>query len=117
MDQGMPPADKTTVDPNTGTIMSTTGDGEYSGSVTVLNGSGVTGVAAQASQNISLLGFTTKIGDADSRNYKKTQIIYKNDNEESAKAIRDKIGCGQIMQDDGQKSFDTDILVIIGADF
>lgn len=117
MDQGLPPDEKTYIDPNTGTIMSTAGGGDYSGNVTVLNGSGIVGAAAQCAEKLNSMGFITTTGNADSEDYTKTLIIYRGDNKDAAEAIRDKIGCGKIQEDDGSQQFSGDILVIIGLDF
>lgn len=84
----------------------------------VQNGCGVTGAAGSASLKIIAMGFVATAENADRDDYSKTLIIYKNDDkEEAAEAIADKLGCGRVQQNDGDFSFDGDILVIIGLDF
>lgn len=62
------------------------------------------------------MGFTTNVGNADSQD--RTIIIYRNDDqEEAAEAIKDKLGCGRVMKDNGNYNFNTDFLVIVGADY
>ena len=118
MDAGLPPNEDPYIDPATGTVMSTCGGGDWTGTVSVKNGSGIDGAAASASLKIIALGFTATTGNADKDNYSKTLIIYKDDDkEDAAEAIADKLGVGRVQQNDGDYDFDTDILVIIGLDF
>lgn len=117
MDKGLPPDPKSYIDPATGTVMSTAGDGG-SGSISIKNGTSRDGLAAKAAEIIADLGFLTTIGNADSSDYKKTIIVYNDENmQEAAEKIRDAIGCGEIMKNDGQYSFTSSILVVLGADF
>ena len=106
VDQGLSPTTTTVVDPETGVILQSSGDGttaatygtsgtsgsssggaasntnsaatnvKYTGSVAVRNGTGATGVASSAAEKIAKLGFTTETGNADSSNYTKTLVIY-----------------------------------------
>ncbi len=118
MDKGLPPEEETYIDPATGTIMSSAGRGDWEGKVVVWNGSGVTGAAAKAAGRIVALGFTAETGNADSSDFSRTLIIYKDeDKEDAAEAIADKLGCGKVQEDNGKYNFDGDILVIIGLDF
>ena len=117
MDNGLPPDEETYIDPATGTVMSTAGVGEWSGTVTVLNGTDTAGLAASVANKLYNMGFTTSTGNTNG-NYDKTFIYYKNDDqEEAAQAIRDKLHYGIVKQGDCPEDCNTDIIVIVGADY
>lgn len=121
MDKGLPPDLTTYIDPATGTVMSTSGvavNGRFSGSLSIKNGTNREGLAASAASKVYGLGFTINVGNADSQDYKETVIVYDNeDKQEAAEAIRDALGCGKVMKNDGSYSFGSDILVVVGTDF
>ena len=117
MDNGLPPDEESYIDPATGTVMSTAGVGEWSGSVTILNATDTSGLASSIANRLFNMGFTTNVGNADT-NHDTTLIIYRNDEQEdAAEAIKDKLGCGRVVKDNGDYSFNTDFLVIVGADY
>ncbi len=87
--------------------------------VTVLNGNGITGLAAQVAEILDGSGFEVEDSDdADSYNYSSTLIIYNDSNLESTACnIAEALGVGTVMENDGSYSFDTGFLVILGADY
>lgn len=123
MDKGLPPDEETYIDPATGTVMSTAGapdgvESNFTGKVSVRNGTNKEGLASKASNKIYQLGFTTDVGNANTQDYKNTIIIYANDEDRAgAEAIKDVLGCGQVLKDNGEYSFTGNILVVVGTDF
>ena len=123
MDQGLPPDPDTYIDPATGTIMSSAGGVMSSGSngdvaVTIRNGTTRDGLAAEASSKLVDLGYRTNVGNANSQDYTSTVIVYDDDSMRGdAEKIRDELGCGQVMKNNGDYLFSTDILVVVGTDF
>lgn len=123
MDQGLPPDPDTYIDPATGTIMSSAGGVMSSGSsgdvaVTIRNGTTRDGLAAEASSKLVDLGYRTNVGNANSQDYTSTVIVYDDDSMRGdAEKIRDELGCGQVMKNNGDYLFNTDILVVVGTDF
>ena len=87
--------------------------------VTVLNGNGVTGLAAQVAEILANAGFEVEDSDnADSYDYSSTLIIYNDSDLESAACeIAEALGVGTVMENDGSYSFDTGFLVILGTDY
>lgn len=137
VDQGSPPTEEDEVDQAAGTVLASAGDGgsasaaptkgskpaaaasgTRSGTVAVRNGTGVSGLAGEAADQISVLGYTTDAGNASSSDYQNTVVVY-NDSSQSdaAKEIAQTIGVSLTIQNDGVYSFDTDFLVVIGADW
>lgn len=128
MDSGQPPAAEAVIDPATGIVLASGGEAiddetirssiRRSGTVAVRNGTGATGVAAKAQESVESLGYSTTVGNADSYKYTKTEIVYKEAKQEKyAEEIRDALGCGEVIRDNGDYLFTTDFLVITGADF
>lgn len=128
MNAGEPPAAEAVIDPSTGIVLASGGEAidegtvkssiRRSGTVAVRNGTGATGVAAQAQERVEGLGYSTSVGNADSYKYTKTEIVYREAKQKKyAEEICDALGCGKVIQDDGDYLFTTDYLVIIGADF
>lgn len=119
MDQGLPPVEGTVIDPQTNTVMSTGGgSSNMSGRVAVRNGTDKEGLASSASSKIYALGFTTDIGNANTQDYTTTVIVYNNDNQKTAaEAIRDALGCGNVIKNNDEYVFNTDFLVVVGTDF
>ena len=64
------------------------------------------------------MGYTTDAGNASSSDYQNTVVVY-NDSSQSdaAKEIAQTIGVSLTIQNDGVYPFDTDFLVVIGADW
>ena len=147
VDQGLPPTEEDEVDAATGTVLASAGDGgsasskssasanasgasnanggsssssagTRSGTVSVRNGTGVTGLAADAAGQIEALGYTTDTGNANSTNYQNTVVVYNDSSQsEAAREIAQTIGVSLTVQNAGEYAFDTDFLVVIGADW
>lgn len=89
----------------------------YSGTVEVLNGSGVSGYAGRISSSLSSLGFTATSGNA-SGTYSTTVIVYNgSEHEAQAKAVAQALG-GEISvkANDGTYDTTTNVVVILGSD-
>lgn len=133
VDQGLPPTDEDIVDEQSNTVLATTGSGEvhsstnedgtpkktkHTGNVAVRNGNGITGAGNQASERIEELGYTVESGNADSFDYPKTLVVYDDSSKASqAKEIAEALGVGSAMANDGSFLFETDFLVVLGADW
>lgn len=136
VEEGLSPTEETQVDPNTGTVLSSAGDGGTSdGSssssssssssvslsgkkISVKNGSGVTGVANEAAQKLTPKGAVVETGNADDSNYKTTIVVYNDSsNAETAQQIVDLLGKGQTKKNNGTYSFTGDFLVVVGKDW
>lgn len=90
---------------------------DYSGSVEVLNGAGVSGLAGRVSTTLSAYGFDTTAATADSWDYSTTRIIYVGDgNKAKAEAVALTLGLSTIQADDGTYSGEADVVVVLGAD-
>ena len=87
--------------------------------VEVRNGSGIGGVAADASSVLTNSGYTvTSVGDADSYDYAKTLVVYGSGGDQStAQAIAQSLGAGSVMKNDGSYAIDGTYLVVVGADY
>lgn len=124
MNQGLPPTSETYVDPRTGVILSSAGDGgaggsiDHSGSVSIKNGTAIAGAATQAEEKIAALGYTTSTGNADSDGYSETLVVFRDsDRQAAAQEMVDTLGVGRAVQDAGEFLFDADFLIVIGADW
>ena len=103
----------------TGTSASTEAKAEtdYSGTVEVLNGAGVTGLAGRVSATLDNYGFDTSAGTAGSYDYTTTRIIYVGEaNKAKAQAVADTLGLSSLKADDGTYQGEADVVVILGAD-
>lgn len=87
--------------------------------ITVRNGSGVTGAAAEITDLLAADGFNVvETGNADSYVYTETLVVYADDaNEARAEAVVSALGVGRAIPSSGFYTFETDILVVIGSDF
>ncbi len=95
-------------------------DADYTGTVLVLNGSGVSGAAAEAAGLLDNAGYTTSTGTAESFDYTNITVVYKGDsNMAKAKGVGEKLsslGTVEYVRDSsGVYSYDTDVLVVIGS--
>lgn len=123
MDEGLPPNEETIIDDATGTVMSKAGDslgssGKFNLTVAIRNGTTKDGVAASASNKLTTVGFRTDVGNANSSDYENTRIVYNNDDHrEAAEKIKELLGCGDIIKNDDEYIFNTDLLVVVGNDF
>ncbi len=87
--------------------------------ITVNNGGGVEGAAAQAAQMLEDDGFKVdSVGNTSMQVYDETLVIYKDEKfEDQANAVVALLGHGRSVWDSIHYSFDTDILVVIGSDW
>lgn len=88
--------------------------------IVVRNGSGVAGVAAEASSTLTNCGYTVNsVGDADAYDYQTTLVVYDSStgNASTAEKIADAIGGAKVVANDGTYIFDGNYLVVIGADY
>lgn len=128
--EGLSPTEDDVVDA-TGTVMASSGSGtsiggssanvyanSKSGTVTVWNGNGGSGVASSGGQTIGNMGYDVETGNADSYDYENTLIIFNNASlRHDALSIAQQLGCGKIYLNNGEYSFSSDFLVILGSDY
>lgn len=133
VDQGLTPYESADEDPTAG-VASSVGNGgytdsstsmdevdaDYTGSVEVLNGSGVTGAAAEAATLLDNAGYTTTTGTADTFDYTNISVVYRGDeNMAKAKGVGEKLaslGTVEYIKDSSNTySYDSDVLVIVGT--
>lgn len=128
VDRGLPPTEDDIVDEESGTILATTGSGEPSndggassrktGTVAIRNGNGLSGAGLEAASKIEDQGYTVDTGNADSFDYPRTLVIYDEAGQaDEARGIASSLGVGEAQVNDGSYSFDTDFLVVLGADW
>ncbi len=85
--------------------------------VTVRNGAGLDGVAAEASEYLAGRGFgMVGIGDMNQYVYDKTLVVYEID-ATSATVVREQLGMGDVVPAKGIYDFSSDVLVIVGKDW
>ena len=95
----------------------TSAETDYSGTVEVLNGAGVEGLAGRIASTLDNQGFDTTAATADSYDYSKTRIIYVGDaNKAKAQAVADTLGLSNVVADDGTYSGEADVVVVLGSD-
>lgn len=83
--------------------------------VTVLNGTGVAGLAGKVRDELESLGYDVReIGNADSRDVAKTRILYKFGAEAKAQLINDEFP--GLKPEQGSAKQKTDIVIILGSD-
>lgn len=125
MEAGLPPVESDEVDLSTGTILSSAG-GESSGNtykvnkattIRLRNGNGREGGIEEARKKLLDMGYERiNTGNADSFDYPESIVIYKKDSRESeAKMIAQELGA-KVVKDDGTYLFESDYLIVIGAD-
>ena len=104
------------------TSSSTTGgssdaETDYSGTVEVLNGAGVSGLAGRVASTLNSKGFEATSGTADSYDYSTTRIIYVGEeNKAKAQAVADTLGLSTVKKDDGTHAGEANVVVVLGAD-
>lgn len=88
-------------------------------SITVRNGSGVTGGASELADTLTAAGFNvTETGNANSYVYTETLVVYQDDDfADEAEAVVSALGFGRAIPSAGFYTFETDILVVLGTDF
>lgn len=129
VNQGLSPYDDAGEDPTGGIIDSantastsgsssnTTTGSDYSGTVEVLNGAGIKGLAGRVASTLSDQGFDTSSDNADSMDYTKTRIIYVGSaNQAKANAVADILGLSNVVADDGTYAGEAEVVVVLGAD-
>jgi LCP family protein required for cell wall assembly len=85
--------------------------------VTVRNGSGLNGVASDAADRLTGLGFpVSDVGNMGQFAYDDTLVVY-HDDDAQATFVRESIEFGKVAPSSGLYSFDTDVLVIVGRDW
>lgn len=85
--------------------------------VSVRNGAGVSGVAAQAAARLQAHGFqVAEVGNASQFVYEETLIVYKDD-EAAAQAVGSALPKGRLVPSRGMYAFTTDVLVVVGGDW
>lgn len=133
--QGLSPTEETEVDSTTGLTLSSAGSSSSDSSdssdsssstgsslssynISVKNGAGISGCAAEAAEKLTAEGATVETGNADDFNYSSTLVIYENSSDaETAQTIVDLLGTGKAVQNTGKYSYTSDFLVVIGADW
>ncbi len=131
VNEGLPPYEDPNADPTKGIAVeadnssdkkdtsSASGDKSpvKSGTVSVLNASGVSGAAGSIANKLNASGFTASAANFDSM--KATSfIIYNGDNENKALGAQEVLGNKySVQKNDGTYPTNTDILVIIGSDY
>lgn len=130
VDQGLPPTEEDQVDEATGIVMSSSGGGAVeeqanseprvhrTGTVSIRNGTDITGAAAAAEGVISQMGYTVDTGNANGTDYPETVVVYEDDDQqEYAQEIVDALQCGRAVKNNNEYLFETDFLVVIGSDW
>jgi polyisoprenyl-teichoic acid--peptidoglycan teichoic acid transferase len=86
-------------------------------SVAIRNGGGIAGSAAMAAERLRARGFDIReVGNANQFVYEETLVVY-TDNEEAARLVARQLKTDRLVPSRGMYSFDTDILVVVGADW
>lgn len=87
--------------------------------ITVRNGSGMTGGATMLADILTNAGFVVaETGNADSYVYTETLVIYLDAaHEKDAEAVAQALGTGRVINGINGYTFDTEILVVLGADW
>ena len=87
--------------------------------ITVRNGSGMTGGATMLADILENAGFTVaEKGNADSYVYTETLVIYLDPTYEKAcEAVAQALGTGRVVNGMNGYTFDTEVLVVLGADW
>ncbi len=85
--------------------------------ITVRNGAGIGGVAADATSKLEAAGFEVgEVGNANQFVYDETLIVYR-DAEDKAQVVAEALGLGKPVASRGMYAFSTDILVVVGKDW
>lgn len=103
IDEGSAPVD---VDPGSFTI-------------TVRNGSGITGGAAEIASALANYGYdVTETGNTDTYAYTETLVVYLDEAfADAAESVVQSLGMGRVVDGTGFYEFDTDVLVVLGSDW
>lgn len=87
--------------------------------ITVRNGTDITGGAAQMADTLKGFGFdVTETGNMDAYAYNETLVVYNDDAfEAAAETVVSSLGMGRTVAGAGFYTFDTDVLVVLGKDW
>ena len=87
--------------------------------ITVRNGSGVTGGASQIANALTEQGFNvTETGNTDSFAYNETLVVYKDEAFlPAAQTVIAALSAGRAVNGGDFYTFDTDVLVVLGQDW
>lgn len=127
IDSGLPPTSEDEIDDNTGTVIASAGTGnigkgyavDRTSTIRIRNGNGTDGVCADAQKILEEMGYKNfDLGNADTFDYETTQVVYKESkNQAYAEQIVEAFGLGEVVKDRGEYLFDSDFLIVIGADW
>ena len=94
-----------------------TSEGDYSGTVEVLNGAGVQGLAGRVASTLDDYGFDAFSGTADSFDYSTSRVLYVGEeNKARASAVAETLGLDAIHADDGTYAGEACVVVVLGED-
>ncbi|MBI4729492.1 MAG: LCP family protein [Acidobacteria bacterium] len=83
--------------------------------VTILNGTKTKGLAGREAERLRAAGFVVRrIGDAPSRSYRRTQILFRPNAELKAKLVEDEFPGAQVKV--STKRLESDVVVVVGTD-
>lgn len=87
--------------------------------LTIRNGSGITGAAASMTSALNAKGFeVSETGNTDTAAYNETLVIYDDDDQlDQANTAIAAMGVGRAVQNTGSYTYNTDVLVILGKDW
>ena len=87
--------------------------------MTVRNGTGIAGIADDCSSRLEAAGYVVEeVGNANFFVYDSTLIVYRDKEDKlAAQAIAEELGIGRLVMSYGAYAFDTDLLVVVGADW
>ncbi len=87
--------------------------------LTIRNGSGITGAAASMQTALVAKGFdVSETGNTDTAAYNETLVIYDDDDQlDQANTAIAAMGVGRAVQNTGSYTYNTDVLVILGKDW
>ena len=105
-------------DPRSPLKIDTSGIDPGSFTITVRNGTTITGLAGEYKAYLESLGYVVEeTGNTESPSFDETLIIYNDEAyKAAAESIREVIYIGRVIPSDGFYSFETDVLLIIGGD-
>lgn len=99
---------------------STSGEDEasFSGSVLVLNGAGIDGLAGSVSTELDQAGFDPYAATADNFDYTTTTVYYNGDARSAALGVAETLGLSSdsVTENPGDYSTSYDVVVVLGAD-
>jgi len=88
--------------------------------VSVQNGTSIEGAAATMASVLKSAGFKVgDVGNAEQPIYEETLVVYKGSDSQGAsraRAVIDTIGVGRAVEGESYYTFDSDVLLVVGAD-